>query len=220
FVLKKSREFFRLSAGAFDVTTAPLVDLWGFTNRKFYLPSEQEIQQALKLVGSDKIILRNDDNVVKFSLPDLKIDLGAIAKGYALDCAANKLKERGIENCLINAGGQVLCVGTNYGKPWRVAVKDPGSNKVIRILQLKNQSVSTSGDSEQYFIQGNKRYGHIFNPKTGYPVSSKLSSVTVVAPDGLTADALSTSVIVLGKQKGLELVNKFPGAKVYIVQQR
>ncbi|MDD2752739.1 MAG: FAD:protein FMN transferase [Candidatus Omnitrophica bacterium] len=220
FILKKSKEFFQTTGGVFDITAASLVDLWGFTNKKYYLPSEKEIQETLKLTGSDKIILRNDDNVVKFTVNHLKIDLGAIAKGFALDCAAEKLKQSGIEDCLINAGGQVLCLGTKFGRPWKVAIKDPRSDKIIQVLQLKNQSASTSGDYEQYFTKGNKRYSHIFNPKTGYPAESGLISVTVVAPDGLTADALSTSIFVLGKENGMELLKKFSGTKVYLVEKK
>lgn len=220
FVIKKSKEFAKASSGAFDITAARLVDLWGFTDQKYRLPQEQEIQQVLKLIGSDNIILQNRDNVVKFTLPRVKIDLGAIAKGYALDCAVAKLKEKGIDSCLINAGGQVFCLGNKYGKPWKIAIKDPRSDAVINVLKLSDQSASTSGDYEQFFIKDNKRYSHIFDPRTGNPADSGLASVTVVAPDGLTADALSTAIFVLGKEKGMELAKKFPQVKVYLVENK
>ncbi len=218
-IIKKSKEFTKESNGAFDITAAALVDLWGFTDKKYRQPQEQEIQQVLKLVGSDNIILQNRDNVVKFTLPRVKIDLGAIAKGYALDCAAAKLKENGINSCLINSGGQVFCLGTKYGKPWKIAIKDPRSDTIIDVLKLSDQSASTSGDYEQFFIKDNKRYSHIFNPRTGYPADSGLISVTVVAPDGLTADALSTAIFVLGKDKGMKLAKKFPEVKLYLVEK-
>lgn len=216
FVIRESVEFWRLSGGAFDITVAPLIDLWGFTERDFRVPKAGEIDDTLRLVGSDKIHLNNEDNMIEFSLSGMKIDLGAIAKGYALDCAAVKLKKKGINSCLINAGGQVYCLGSKFGSPWKIAVKSARGKDFSGFLELKDKSVSTSGDYEQYFIKDNKRYSHILNPRTGYPVDNGIKSVTVIAPDGLTADALSTSIFVLGREKGLGLAKKFPGVKVDI----
>jgi thiamine biosynthesis lipoprotein len=214
YIIKKSREFWELTGGAFDITVGPLADIWGFASKEYTLPQDAQIQDALMLVGSDKIILHEADSVVEFNIPGMKIDLGAIAKGYALDCAAEKLKEKNIKSCLINAGGQVSCLGDKFGKPWRIAVKGPRGKGVAGYLELKGGSAATSGDYEQYFVKGNKRYGHIFDPRTGYPAQAQVSSVTVVAASGLTADALSTAIFVLGKDKAQELMKKFPQAKV------
>ncbi len=220
FIIKKSKEFWQVSDGAFDITVAPLVDLWGFTDKKYSLPREEEIKNTLKLVGSDKIILQDDDSMVKFKLSGMKIDLGAIAKGYALDCAADKLRKAGIKSCLINAGGQVYALGDKFGKPWKIAIKGPRDNDFTGYLELKDKSVATSGDYEQYFIKHNVRYSHILNPKTGYPAYSGVVSVTVIASNGLTADTLATAIFVLGKEKSRALLKKFPDAEVKIIEEK
>jgi len=230
FIIKKSKEFWQASDSAFDITVAPLVDLWGFTDEKYRLPTQQEIKNTLKLIGSDKIILHDDDNMIEFKLSGMKIDLGAIAKGYALDCAADKLRKAGIKSCLINAGGQVYALGDKpphqrfwcggkFGKPWKIAIKEPRGRDFTGYLELKDKSVATSGDYEQCFIKGKTRYSHILNPKTGYPADSGIVSVTVIASDGLTADALATAIFVLGKEKGEELAKRFPGVEVKIIEK-
>ncbi|MBU1727014.1 MAG: FAD:protein FMN transferase [Candidatus Omnitrophica bacterium] len=217
YILAKSKEFWYLSEGAFDVTVGPLADIWGFNEKKFRVTTESEIKSTLKYVGMDKIDLNNSDNVVKFKIPGIKIDLGAIAKGYALDCSINKLKEKGVKDCLINAGGQIYCLGKKGDTPWKVAVRRPRSNALSDKLRLENKSIATSGDYEQFFIKEGKRYSHILNPKTGYPADSGILSVTVISTEATTADALATAVFVLGKEKGLRLAKKFPGTKVEII---
>jgi len=232
YILKKSKEFWQVTNGAFDITVAPLVKLWGFTplelprrgaplltgpiRQSVEAPNDRQIKSALGLVGSDKIILQENNSVVEFKLPGVNLDLGAIAKGYALDCAAKKLKEKNIKNCLINAGGQVYALGSRLNKPWRVAIKNPREGGVGEILELTNQSASTSGDYEQFFLKNGKRYCHIINPKTGYPADSGISSVTVIADQGLTADALSTAIFVAGKDKAAALVKQFNNLKTII----
>lgn len=220
YIIKKSLEFYKLSNGAFDITVAPLVSLWGFTDKKYSVPTQDEIREALKFVGSDKIILQDKDNVVKFSISGMKIDLGAIAKGYASDCAVAKLKEAGIKSCLVNVGGQIYCLGNKFNKPWKIAVKSPRRKGFNSQLELENKAVATSGDYEQYFIKDKKRYSHILNPKTGYPSDSGILSVTVVAPDGLTADALGTAIFVLGRDKGMELARKFSDVTLKIIEKK
>jgi thiamine biosynthesis lipoprotein len=220
FIIKESKEFWQISNGAFDISVGPLMDLWGFTDRKYSLPKEEEIKNTLGLIGSDKIILQDSDNVVKFKISGMKIDLGAIAKGYALDCVVDKLRKAGIKSCLINAGGQVYCLGDKFGKPWKIAIKDPREKNIVGYLELKDKSVSTSGDYEQFFIKDKRRYAHIFNPKTGYPANSGVVSVTVIASDGLTADALSTAIFVLGKEKSRELIKRFPDIEVKIIEEK
>ena len=216
YIIKKSKDFCQLTQGAFDITVGPLVDLWGFTNQKHQVPSSDKIKAALKLVGSDKIILHEFDNVIEFKLPGMKVDLGAIAKGFALDCAVKKLKENNINSCLINAGGQVYALGDKFGQAWKVAIRGAAKSEIAGALELKNQSVSTSADYEQFFFKDGRRYGHIINPKTGYPVDSKIVSVTVIADTGLDADALSTGIFVLGKTKGQELLKNISGIKTII----
>jgi len=220
YIIKKSKEFWQASNGAFDITVAPLIDLWGFTDKNYFVPNDRKIKNVISLIGTNKIILNDKDNMIEFSVSGMKIDLGGIAKGYALDCAVAKLKEKGINSCLINAGGQIYCLGDKFGKPWKIAVRDPRREKFSGYLELKDKAVATSGDYEQYFMKNNKRYSHIIDPKTGYPADSGVISVTVIAPDGLTADALATSIFVLGKEKGEMLAKKFPATEVKIIETR
>lgn len=217
YIIKKAKEFWQDSDGAFDITIAPLVDIWGFSSQRYKVPGEGLIKTTLKLVGCDKIILREENNVVEFKIPGMKIDLGAIGKGFAVDRAVNKLKENNINNCLINAGGQIYALGEKSGSPWKIAIQNPRKPEISATLELKDKSVSTSGDYEQFFFEDGKRYCHIIDPKTGYPVTSGISSVTVIADSGLEADALSTAIFVLGKKRGEELLKKFPQATARIL---
>ncbi|MEW6101451.1 MAG: FAD:protein FMN transferase [Candidatus Omnitrophota bacterium] len=219
FILKECERFWKLSAGAFDVSVGPLVDLWGFTTKEYYCPKEAGIREALRLTGFNNIIFNNKDNMIKFKVRGMRIDLGAIAKGYAVDCAVTKLREKGIKSCLINSGGQIHCLGDKFGEPWRVAIKEPRSNRAADGLKLIDKAVSTSGDYEQFFIKGNKRYHHIINPHTGYPADSGILSVTVIADTGLIADALSTSIFILGKVEGLKMAKKIQGVDVRIIEE-
>ncbi len=218
YIIKKSRELCSATGGAFDITVAPLVDLWGFTDRKFRVPEAAEIREVLTRVGSDKIILHENDNVVEFKIPGMKIDLGGIAKGYALDCAVKKLKAKNIRSCLINAGGQVYALGDKFGQSWKVAVQGARKAEITGALELKNQSASTSGDYQQYFLIGNKRYCHIIDPATGYPAQAGIASVTVISGSGTEADAFSTAVFVLGKEKAKTLARKFNNLEIKITE--
>jgi FAD:protein FMN transferase len=219
YIIEKSVGFWELSQGAFDVTVGPLMDIWGFTKKEFRQPSPEEIEGALKIIGSNKIILNKQDYVVKFMLPGMRIDLGAIAKGFAVDRAVRKLKDAGISSCLINAGGQIYGLGDKFGRPWKVAIRSPLAEGIAGYLEIKDQAVSTSGDYEQYFEKDKRRFSHIMNPRTGYPEDTKIISATVIAGDGLTADALSTSIVVMGKDKGLALGKKFPGVSIKLIEK-
>lgn len=216
YIIKKSLEFYRLSHGAFDITVAPLVDLWGFTNQQFQVPSDDKIRACLELVGSNKIILHEKDNVVEFKIPGMKIDLGAIAKGFALDCAIKKLKENKIDSCLINAGGQVYALGDKFDQSWKIAIQRTNKAEITEALVLKNKSASTSGNYEQFFFKNGQRYCHLLDPRSGYPAQTQITSVTVIADQGLTADALSTSLFVLGKEYVNEISKEFPGVLIKI----
>jgi FAD:protein FMN transferase len=221
YVIKKAKEFWQASDGAFDITVAPLADLWGFTNKEYSVPASQDLARALTLVGSDKIALNENDNVIKFLVPGMKIDLGGLAKGYAVDCAIKKLKDAGVASGLINLGGQIFCLGNKSGRPWKIAIRDPRYKSTLDYeLELVDRAVSTSGDYEQYFTKEGKRYCHIINPKNGYPVEAHFESVTVLAADGLTADALSTSMFILGRIKGQALLKRFPGAEAVFIDTK
>lgn len=214
YVISRAKEFWQSSNGAFDITVAPLLEIWGFKDKQFRLPKDNEIKEALKRVGSDKIILHSNEFVIEFNTPGVQVDLGAIAKGFAVDCAVRKLKEAGVKSCLINAGGDIYCLGNKSGSAWRVGIQDSQGSGVLEYLKLSDSAVATSGDYEQYFDLEGKRYSHIFDPRTGYPASSGVHSVTVIATDCLTADSLATAVFVLGKGSGERLAKKYPGVKI------
>jgi thiamine biosynthesis lipoprotein len=216
YIIKKSQEFWLKTSGAFDITVAPLVDLWGFTNQEFQVPNDDKIRDVLKLVGSDKIILHEKDNMVEFKIPGMKIDLGAIAKGFALDCAVKKLRERNIDSCLINAGGQVYALGDKFGQSWKIAIRGASKSEIAGTLELKNKSASTSGNYEQFFFKNGKRYCHIIDPRSGYPTDAQITSVTIIANQGLTADVLSTAIFVLGEKRSGEVLKKFPETQIRI----
>lgn len=219
YILKKSAEFCRLSGGSFDITVAPLMDIWGFTDKNFTVPRKSEIEKALKLTGCEKIIFNDKNNVVKFNIPGMKVDLGAIAKGFALDCAVKKLKENNINSCLLNIGGQIYCLGARSSRPWRIAVRSPREKGKTLLLDLKDKGVSTSGDYEQYFRKNNLRYCHIIDPKTGYPANSGIIAATVTGPDNLVNDMLSTSIFVMGKARGRDFAAKFSGANIEVIEE-
>ncbi|MGD9015533.1 MAG: FAD:protein FMN transferase [Candidatus Omnitrophota bacterium] len=206
-VIKQSGEFWQATQGAFDITAAPLIELWGFYNKKYRIPSDSEIKEKLALIGFDKIKI--DGNIIEFKIAGMKIDLAAIAKGFAIDCAVEKLRSAGIESALLNAGGDIYCLGNKFGLPWQVAVRTNEQLISAENLKLKDKAVATSGNYEQYFWVDNVRYCHILNPKTGRPADSNLASVTVIADDCLTTDALATSIFVLGKDKVDELAERF-----------
>ncbi len=217
YIIKKSKEFWQLSGGAFDVTVVPLMDLWGFTQQSYRIPSDDEIKEALRYVGSDKIIFNDKNNVVKFKVLGVKIDLGAIGKGFAVDCAVKKLKERGIKSCLVNAGGHIYCLGDRSGRPWKIAIQDPRKLGFAGYVKLKDRAIATSGDYRQFFIEGNRRYAHIIDPRTGYPADSGVISATVIAPDCTTADAIATAVFVLGEGKGREFAKNFKEVELTVI---
>ncbi|MFA5320976.1 MAG: FAD:protein FMN transferase [Candidatus Omnitrophota bacterium] len=217
-LLSRCAEFSRLSSGAFDITVEPLARVWGFKDRDFRVPDAVSITEILPSVGSEKIIFHPADNMIEFSGKGMGIDLGGAGKGYALDRAAEKIKQAGINDFLINAGGQVRCMGKGPGgEPWRIAIKNPRDAGTVKSLTIKGGSLSTSGDYEQFFFDaGNekKRYSHIIDPRSGCPADSGVASVTVYSPDGFTADLLSTAICVLGKEKGEALMRYFPACRI------
>lgn len=224
-LVKESLKFYNLSDGAFDITIAPIADIWkevikDSESGKFVLPSEDEIKEKLKFVGSDKIILSHGQSLIKFSQPNMAIDLGAIAKGYAVDKAVMRFKAMGVNSALINAGGNIYCLGKNNHRRWHIGIRHPRKQEnIIYYLDLENQAVATSGDYEQYAIFSQRRYSHIISPKTGYPVNNNIISVTIVADNATLADALSTTVFVLGKEKGTTFTKDFANVEVRVIEE-
>jgi FAD:protein FMN transferase len=219
YVLEKAKYFNEISDGAFDITVLPILELWGFHKKNYSVPSYEKIEEALARAGSDKMILDKNRSSVRFLKDGMSIDLGGIAKGYAVDRAAAILMRNGIKNGLIDAGGDIYCFGRKQkGKKWSVGIRDPRyKNSVIERLDIEDSAVVTSGGYENFFERAGKRYGHIINPKTGYPVENNVVSVTIITTDCLTADALATAAMVLGKEKGAELVEGLKDIKAIIM---
>ncbi|MCX7927593.1 MAG: FAD:protein FMN transferase [Candidatus Omnitrophica bacterium] len=208
-LLKKAKEFWQNSEGAFDISVGPLMDLWGFRNRDFRIPSEEEIKTARQKVGMDKIIFQDATNMIELTVPGMQLDCGGIAKGYAVDCAVQKLRRENIKSCLINAGGDIYCLGSRGRTAWKVAIQRPDKKAILKVIFVKDKAVATSGNSEQFFIAEGQIYSHIIDPCSGYPVKTAFSSVTVTSNDCMTADFLATAAFVLGKDKAELLASKY-----------
>ena len=222
-VIEQSLYYSELSGGAFDITVSPIVTIWGFFNEKWQVPSDKEIERLLPAVSYKNIIINKGNDpkkpdTISFKNPQTQVDLGAIGKGYAVDKAFTIVKKYGIQNACINLGGNMYVLGTPPGKDaWKVGVQHPRNrNEILGYLELKDEATATSGDYERFFEIKGKRYTHIIDPRTGRPVSDTIA-VTVVAPTGTQVDALSTSVFVLGPEKGLALIKKIPGADALII---
>jgi thiamine biosynthesis lipoprotein len=219
-VLERSKSTYERSHEAFDVTIGPVVRLWRRARRDGKMPAADTLARARALVSSDFMELDPKTRTVKLQKPGMKLDLGAIAKGYASDEAIKVLKAEGIRSALVAGAGDIVVSGPPPGKPgWTVAIAPLGVPGIAPEppLFLHDAAVSTSGDAERYVEIEGKRYSHIVDPKTGLGVVDR-SSVTVVAPDGATADALDTTVYILGPARGLALVDTIPGASALIVR--
>jgi len=217
-VIEKAIEFNSLTDGAFDITIGELIDLWKQAIDKKALPDEKSIRIALVKSGTDKIRLNKDKREV-ILLNGVTIDLGGIAKGFIVDKAIKLVKTRGVDSCMINAGGDIYCLGKRNKRDWRVGVLDPRNDAhILKRINLEDNTVATSGDYQQFFEIEGKRYSHIIDPRSGYPVDNHVISVTVLADDATTADALSTAVFVLGKEKGAKIFEVL-GVSGFIIEE-
>lgn len=219
-VLAEGKSFAGASGGAFDVTVGPLSEVWREARRRNALPQSPRVAAALALVGSDKLVLDGRQRTVDLMREGMQLDVGGIAKGFAADEAAATLRGCGIRRALIAAGGDIVVMGTPPGAPgWNVAVAsvDGPDHPPAGYLTLRDAAVSTSGDAEQFMVADGVRYSHIFDPRTGHALTGR-RSVTVVARNGATADALATAASVLGGARGTGLVDDTPGAAGLIVE--
>src|SRR3990167_3872921 len=224
-VIEQSQYYSELSGGAFDITVSPVVALWGFFREKGHVPPDKEIEKVLPAVSYKNIVVNKSNDTKKpaaisFKNTQTQIDLGAIGKGYAVDKALEIIRKYGISNGCINLGGNIYVLGTPPGKnAWKIGVQHPrNSGEILGYLELKNEATATSGDYERFFEFNGKRYSHIINPQTGRPVSGTIAT-TIVAPTSTEVDALSTSVFVLGHEKGMELIKKIPNAEAMIAYE-
>jgi thiamine biosynthesis lipoprotein len=174
----------------------------------------------LKRVGWDKVKLDPAAGMILLSESGMALDLGGIAKGYALDRASEVIKKLGISSALVNLGGDILAVGQRSpGKPWRVGVQDPRNETgMVAVASLKDRVIVTSGDYQRFFINNGNRYHHILDPHTGYPAPG-LQSATLVAPNGSTAEPLAVAVFVMGVERGLKYIESVPGVYGFLIDQ-
>lgn len=203
-LLERSEEIYKKTDHLFDISIYPLMELWGFSTGEYKVPEQAEIDALLPLVSAQEIRLQGDTVTLK---EGQKIDLGAIAKGYTSHRLMEIYKEYGIKSGMVYLGGNVQTLGAKPdGTAWNIGIQNPVGNQGTAAFSVavKDKAVITSGGYERYFEQNGKRYIHILDPETGYPVENDLISVTVLSADGALADALSTSLFIMGKERAEE----------------
>ena len=221
-VFKLSQEVSKETGGAFDTTVAPLVNIWGFGFKSGEQPSEESIDSLMQLIGYDKIrlegkrIMKDDSRIM--------IDFSAVAKGYGSDRIANLLSSKGVENFMVEIGGEIVAVGVNPKKePWKIGVTKPtddslSTNQELQtILNISNKAMATSGNYRNFYYKDGKKYAHTIDPKTGYPVQHNILSATVITDNCATADAYATAFMVLGLDGSKEILNRHPELKAYLI---
>jgi thiamine biosynthesis lipoprotein len=198
--------------GCFDITVFPLSEAWGFFSRSYRIPPSREIESILDLVGMEKVKISNGVLVLQ---PGMRLDWGGIAKGYGIDLAAQALINEGVGQGFINAGGDLYCWGMNpAGEDWKIGIENPRKEGILGVLSLSDLAAATTGDYQRYFIEQGIRHHHVFDPRTGYPAQGK-QSVTVIGPETVICDALSTALFVSMQPE--EILNKYPEYGAVIV---
>ncbi|MBF0272296.1 MAG: FAD:protein FMN transferase [Magnetococcales bacterium] len=224
-VIAQGVEIGKRSGGVFDIGIGPLSDLWGFSREP--PPTAPPAPEAVsrwrdtRAHTPEPAILLTPERRVRLASGAVALDLGGIAKGYAVERAMTVLRQAGVANALINAGGDMRLTGDKSGKPWHIGLRDPRNpGGVVAVMDLTgSRAVSTSGDYERFFIADGVRYHHILDPRSGAPARSGLISVTIQAMDSMTADGLSTAVFVLGETEGLKLLTYFPGSEALLIRE-
>jgi thiamine biosynthesis lipoprotein len=223
-ILLIAQKLYHLTDGSWDGTVKPLVDLWGFgINKKIQkIPESKKITMALVKTGFNKIEINEEKRISKKT--DITLDLGSIAKGYGVDAVASIFLSSGINDILVEIGGELYAAGKNKkGNDWAVGISKPDkhySNQgLYKIIGLKNRAIATSGNYRIFFELNNKSYSHIIDPKTGYPVDNKIVSASVIAKDCTFADGLATALMVMGIQKAISLVNSLEDTECLIIQE-
>lgn len=222
FLIKEAKKYARLTGGVFDITVASLVELWQKYGKVQKIPSQSLIEDTLKKVNYENILIDEERGMVKLRRNGQKIDLGGIAKGYAANRVIQYYQQKGLRSAMINLGGNVaLLGGRDDEKPWQIGIQNPLQKRgeCLAIISVSNTAVVTSGDYERFFLENNRIYHHILNPLTGYPASSGLRSVTIIHPDAMLADVLATTLFILGLEKGVKLIKRFSDIEVIIISE-
>ena len=219
-LIQRSIGISKLTDGAFDISYASMDKIWKFDGSMTEMPSDEEVKASVAKVGYKNILLDKEKSTVFLKLHGMKIGFGAIGKGYAADKAKALLKDKGVSGGIINASGDMNTWGKQAnGEEWKIAITNPmDKNKVFAILPLNESAVVTSGNYEKFVSFEGKRFSHIIDPSTGYP-SSGIISATVFAPSAELADALATSVFVMGIEVGLNRINQLPNVECIIIDE-
>ena len=225
-VMLAARDIYEKTGGAWDGTIKPLVNLWGFGNTRqtHQVPDEAEIKKQIRWIGFQHIDIFPEGYLQK-KKSTIILDLASIAKGYAVDQVSHLLQTSGIENFLVEIGGEVFASGYRKdGKPWRVGINQPSTtaltDDVYQVVPLHNRAMATSGDYRNYFEAGGKRYFHIIDPRTGYPVNNHVVSVSIVADTCMFADGLATAIMVMGLEHGMALINSLKEVEGFIIVRK
>lgn len=214
-LLMKAVHFSQITDGAFDITYASVGFMYDF--RRQQKPSDAQIKHALPAVNYRHLLLDAKTRTVKFTQPAVRIDLGGIAKGHAVDRCIELLQKRGIQHALVSAGGDSRIIGDRFGQPWVIGLQHPDrKNEVFQRIPLIDAALSTSGDYERYFDEDGVRYHHIIDPHSGRS-ASLVRSATIIGPDATTTDGLSKTAFVLGPEKALQIYNRLPGIDAILV---
>ena len=208
---QRALEFSRITKGAFDISFAAMDRIWKFDGSMTEMPTAEAIKKSVEKVGYQNIILDSVQSTIFLKVNGMKIGFGALGEGYATDKCRDMMLAKGIPSGIINGSGDMSTWGTQpNGKPWNIGITNPfRPEKIMAVVPLRQEAVTTSGSYEKYVVFNGKRYSHIINPSTGYPATG-LCSVTIFGPNAETANGLSTSLMVLGQQQGLLLLEKFP----------
>ncbi|MEN6427653.1 MAG: FAD:protein FMN transferase [Phycisphaerales bacterium] len=224
-VLRQAIHFSEVSEGTFDVTVGPLVDLWRAAGEMNEPPTQEALAEARRKVGFKKLILDDKAMTVRFAEDGMRIDLGGIAKGYAVDKAVEAMTRRGALGGMVDLGGNIRCFGRapRGQEKWRIGIQDPNvapddlsPSKYLLVLELTDASVATSGDYRRFAVVEGQRQSHILDTRSGRG-AEKLVSDTIIAPDAITADALSTAVNILGPEAGMALIERLPGIEAVLI---
>lgn len=214
-LIVRALEFSELSGGAFDITYASVGYLYDYREHRH--PTDAEIEAALPAINWRHVVVDREASTVRFLKPGVRIDLGGIAKGYAVDRCIALLRARGITNASVSAGGDSRLLGDRRGRPWIVGIRHPDDReRVIARIPLEDAAISTSGDYERYFDEDGVRYHHIINPRTGRSATG-VRSVTVIGPDATLTEGLTKSVFILGPERGLALMEAQADADAVVV---
>jgi len=215
--VERGLETGRLTSGAFDVTVGPLVVLWQMRLKEGTVPTDAEIANVLPLVNYRNVVADRRSSTVFLKKRGMILDVGGSAKGYAADRVKEIFRKNGIANAVIAVAGDIWALGRREdGKPWRIGVQHPrDKDKVLTVLELRDRYISTSGDYERFVIRGKRRYHHIIDPRTGKPAEG-IVAVTVMGDRGAVIDPLTTALFVLGKEKGMRLVEKIGAEAIFV----